>query len=260
MRRISTIAVIPTLCLLIVAACGGDGTNETTSNATSQTTQRPSQVVTAPPFTNPPTTDAPARQNLDIVKSGLTQLPANVIGNPEITYAAIVRNPNSAWIAGRVNVNLTFYTADGTVAKSQSENIAAMYPNQTVAVGGYENGAGAARVDVQALVSDWEPLTQTTGTFATEGVTTTRTMRYGSADTKTTGSVSSTFARDLKNTKAVAVYYNSAGAITGGGSTYIDFIPAGGKVGVEIQPLSSPPNIAKTELYVQFTSLTLSGG
>ncbi|MFN2556643.1 MAG: hypothetical protein ABR592_07180 [Nitriliruptorales bacterium] len=130
------------------------------------------------------------------------------------------------------------------------------YPGKRPLVGASDFGEGIARLEVQALVSDWEPVNQLFGTFTVEGV---HDAAQSFAGLKTTATVSSSFSRDLQDTKAVAVYHDAAGRVVGGAYTYVDFIPAGGKVGIEIAELSNPKNVTYSEIYVQLTNLTLAG-
>jgi hypothetical protein len=56
---------------------------------------------------------------------------------------------------------------------------------------------------------------------------------------------------------AVAVYRNAKGKIIGGDSTFINFIPAGGKAAVSIDSFSQMKVPAKTEVYVALSGLSL---
>lgn len=248
---------------LTLAGCGSDSGSrlagdESTGDRESQSSVVQNTTPATTPTTVAVTTTVAARKPVEIVKSGFTQLAPNSIGTSYVSYAAIVRNPNSdTWLASRVDVNFTFTDNAGTVVKSNSESFAAILPGQTVAIGDNTQAQGATKLDVKVLVGRWDNnVTQTTlGTFTAEGVTTTA-QRFGGQ--KTNATVKSTFVKDLKSTKGVAVYYDSAGAIIGGAFTFIDFIPGGGSVGVEITGSSTVPNVARTEVYVALTNLSLS--
>ena len=67
----------------------------------------------------------------------------------------------------------------------------------------------------------------------------------------------STFEENLQNTKATAVYYNQAGDIIGGAFTFVDFVPAGGNLGIEIDAQESLRGVARTDVLMEVTSLTL---
>ena len=72
---------------------------------------------------------------------------------------------------------------------------------------------GAAKMEVQALASDWQEAEGATGSFSASRI---RTRRHEFGGLKTNAWLSSTFAEDQKNVRTVAVYYNSAGRIIGG--------------------------------------------
>lgn len=192
--------------------------------------------------------------DIQIVAKGFTQQPPDSIGNSYISYGAVLQNPNpSRWIAESVSVNLTFSDAAGIVVKSKSEEVAAILPGQTAAVGDSDSVTGATRLEVQALVGKWEEVNMTSGGFIVTGINTTGST-FGM---KTNATVSSTFAKDLKDTEAVAVYYNSGGQIIGGSFSFVDFVPASGKIGIEVHSSESLSPVAKTEVYLQITSLSL---
>jgi hypothetical protein len=191
--------------------------------------------------------------DLQVVGAGFTQLPPDSIGNSYISYGAVLRNVSSA-IANRVTVNLTFKNASGTVVKAVSETISFILPGQTNAVGGNTDGEGAASLEVKALVDRWEESETQTGTFSVSGITT-RNEQFGGL--KTNANVASTFGKDLQDTKATAIYYNAAGTIIGGAFTFLDFVPAGGNIGIEITSGESLKGVAKTDVFVEITSLSL---
>ena len=70
-----------------------------------------------------------------------------------------------------------------------------------------------------------------------------------------TGQIVSPYTKDVTNVKAMAVAYNEAGEIVGGGFSYVDFVPAGGKAAVEVQVVVTGTP-AKVELYATVSSLS----
>lgn len=190
--------------------------------------------------------------NVEIVATGFTQGSPDSIGNSYLTYAAVIKNTGPT-VAEYVTVNLTFKDSEGTVVKAANENISVMLPGQTNAVGDSTSAEGATQIEVQALVSRWlEPETEF-GSFAISGITT-RSDEYGM---ETNASVASTFDKDLRDTKATAVYYDEAGSVIGGAYTFVDFVPAGGNIGIEIRAQESLKNVATTDIFLEITSLTL---
>lgn len=196
-----------------------------------------------------------ARQNVSIVSKGFTQLAPDSIGSSYVSYGVILKNPNAShWIADDVEVNITFYNAAGTVVKSESDTVNVLLPGQTAAVGDDAEATGATRMEVQALVSDWEASDTETGAFAATGVSV---QQQSFGELQVNGTLSSTFAKDLKDVHATAIFYNAQGAIVGGAFTYVDFVPAGGKVGVEVSSMNDVPGVTKAEIYTSLSSLSL---
>lgn len=195
-----------------------------------------------------------ARQPLQVTGQGFTQLPKDSIGSSYVSYAVVVKNPNADAYASNVRVNITLLDAAGGVVASESDTISLVLPGQEAAVAGSTDAAGVAKVDVQVLGEDWEEPEGDFGAFTTEGVAT-RAEQYGGQ--KTTGTIVSTFAKNLENVEAVAVYRNAAGNPIGGDFTYVDFVPAGGRIGFEIRGGHAVPGVASTSVYVSLTSLSL---
>jgi hypothetical protein len=91
------------------------------------------------------------------------------------------------------------------------------------------------------------------GTFTASAIRT-RKDEYGSATTNFR--LKSTFERDIRDARAVAIYYNG-NKIIGGAYTFVEFVPAGGSTGVQIDAASAPsPPITKTAIYAAPSSLS----
>jgi hypothetical protein len=106
------------------------------------------------------------------------------------------------------------------------------------------------------LVGSWQTATSTSGAFTASGVSTTARDYLG---LQTNATLSSTFAKDLKEVVAVAIYRDAGGAIVGGDRTFVDFVSAGGQTAVEITSLSDLPAPAATEVYGELSTLSLLG-
>lgn len=242
------------LIFLVAAAtvaCGGAGSSAAKAgpNPASSAVTQSSQPASASTSTS--------HQNIVLVANGFTQMPADMIGNSYISYAAVLMNPNpTKWIAEQISVNLAFSDASGTVVKSASETVDVLEPGQTLAVGDSTQAKGATKLDVQALVGRWESVSGTLGDFSIAGVSTTS----DAYSMKTNGTVASTFAKDLKTLRATAIYYDSSGSIIGGAYTFLDFVPSGGKAAFEVTSMEVVPNVAKTDVMVGLSNLSLLGG
>lgn len=221
--------------------------------------QSRSSVVTASPtsLSLDTSTTIPARQDLQIADYGFSSFKAEYGNTDYLSYGVILRNPNpSDWLASRVNVNITFFGASGTVVKSESDYVSALLPGQAAGLGdSLIDVSGASRMEVQALVQHWEQLPQAaTSSFSVENVST-KVREYGGL--QTTASVRSTFAKDLKQLRATAVYYDASGKIIGGAFTFVDFVPSGGSVGIEVLSTDTIPRVAKTDVFMNLPNLWL---
>lgn len=250
-RGLSAVAVVGMLAIT-VAACGsnvadintkpGSGTANTV--ATGQSGQSGGTTTTAAP-TNP----------LVVVDQGFTQLPPDSLGNSYVSEAAVLKWNSAKQIATEVQVTLTLSNAQGVVVNSDNETVGAILPGQTVAVTNSAQVSGAASLKVQAIVGS----TPTGGasitpTIAPSGVTTSNPDGFG---LQTTGTVTSTATKELQNVQAVAVYYNSNGAVIGGDSTFVNFIPAAGSTSFQISGSNNIPGWASTQVYFSISNLTI---
>jgi hypothetical protein len=142
------------------------------------------------------------------------------------------------------------------VVKADNPSIDVILPGQTAAYGDDVQAAGASRMAVQILVGTWAPATSAFGGFTAQGVTTEPQSYSG---LKTNATLASTFAKDLKEVVAAAIYYDGNGAIIGGARTYVDFVPAGGQAAVEITTFQSLPTPARTDVFAELSNLSLLG-
>jgi hypothetical protein len=253
-RRIWVVVAAVVVALIVIAAVagGGDDTSEKAERASGET--HTSVVTNDTPIVTTPSTEAPQHE-VTITGNGFTQLPPDSIGNSYLSYGVVVQNPSDD-IATRVSLNVAFYNDAGVVVKADSPSIDVILPGQTAAYGETLQAAGATRMEVQALVGSWQTATTTTGAFTASGVSTTPRPYLG---VQTNATLSSTFAKDLKQVVAVAIYRDAGGAIVGGDRTFVDFVPAGGQAAVEITSFSDLPAPAATEVYAELSNLSLLG-
>jgi hypothetical protein len=245
-------ALVVAIIVIVAIASGGDDTSDTAKRASGNT--HTSVVSNDTPIDTTPTTE-PAKHEVTITGNGFTQLPPDSIGNSYASYGVVVQNPSTD-IATRVSLNVAFYNDAGVVVKADSPTIDVILPGQTAAYGDNLQVAGATRMEVQALVGSWQTPTGTTGAFTASGVSTTP-RDYGGLQTNAT--LSSTFAKDLKEVVAVAIYRDGGGAIVGGDHTFVDFVPTGGQAAVEISSFNDLPAPAATEVYGELSTLSLLG-
>lgn len=226
----------------VAALVGGSSSTSKTS------TPHPSnQAAGGSGSSTPPPTTA-SRQDIQIVQKGFSQLQPDSIGNSYVTYAIVVQNPNtSGWVANYVSFNISLVNAAGVIVKVDTPTLRTLLPGQKAAIAPLiTQASGVVRMDVQANVSTWLTTASETGGFTFSNITTTP-QQYGGV--KTTATLSSTFASQQSLVQATAVYYDAAGNIIGGALTYVDVVPPGGQVPVEITASTAPPSIARTEVY-----------
>jgi hypothetical protein len=251
-RTLSTVAALT--AALALAGCGSAA--ETTSTKGETT----SAVVSGEEATATGSSDgqaedvAEAGAELKVSEYGFTQLPKSDFAGPSVSYAVLVTNEGGA-IATNAQVQISFEDKAGGVVDSQEDYLTAVLPGTSVALGGVMiDAAGVEKMTVQVLPGDSEPLEGKQANFEVTKIKT-KTQEY--TGVKTTASVSSPFVKDVKDAMAVAVYRNAKGKIIGGDSTFINFIPAGGKAAVSIDSFSQMKVPAKTEVYVALSGLSL---
>ena len=195
-----------------------------------------------------------AAAQLEVSDYGFTQFPESEYSGPQVSYAVVVDNKGTA-IGGNAKVQITFESQDGEVVDSAEDYLAAVLPGTSVALAGQLMDAdGVKKMTVQVLPGESEPLESKPANFTVSKVKS-KVQEYSGV--KTTASVSSPFTKDLEELQAVAVYRDKKGKVIGGDSTFINFIPAGGKASVSIESFSQQKVPAKTEVYVALTSLSL---
>jgi hypothetical protein len=252
-RRLKAASTIFALSLttLLLAGCGSDVKDATKSDANAK-----SSVVTGKPA-DTPTTKPESQPELEIVSNGFTQLPPDSIGSSYLTYAIVVRNNSKKKMIESASLNVAFYDAANTVVKSESPSLSYILPGQTVAEGsGLVQASGVTRMEVQALVERTSSVDGPIGSVTAEGINTVSQQYLG---LKTNCTLKGTFSKDLKDLEVTAVYYNAAGQIVGGASTFAEFLPANGQVAVEISGAGEIPAPAKTEVYGSISNLTALG-
>jgi hypothetical protein len=233
-----------------VAGAAGASTGKTQTSVVSGHTKKKPKAKKKP---------AAPSNVLAVTGQGFTQLQPDEIGNSYASVAAVVKWNSTSEIASDVEVTLTLSNAAGVVVSSDSEDVGAIFPGQSAAVTENPQVSGATSLRVQALVGttqslptgDVSPTLTTTGVVNTPG-------EFGSS---TTGTITSTSKKDLKEVQATAVYLNSAGAIIGGDFTFVDFVPANGSTSFQIQGTSDSgiPGLANTVVYGSFSNLTVAG-
>lgn len=243
----------------LLASCSGDDVADEVGGGDGE---RRSSVVTeaeAPDRSTTSTTrdDRPERQDLVIAEKGFSSYRPSFTDTDRTSYAVIVDNPNEGtWIASDVQLNITFRSADGQIVKSESESISAVLPGQRAAIAQDSvDFGGATAMEVQARVGSWEETEDDPGDFTVTQATTVP-KEFGGL--RTTAEVASTFENDFTDVFAVAVYRDQGGTILGGAFTFVDFIPAGGSIGVEVSSFGDIAGVATTDVILSLSNLSFA--
>lgn len=259
--------VTPTRVLLtisavvLLAACSSppvaDIAVESTAVATPAPTPRPTVrfAATAPPTATP----APA-EDIAVANFGFSTYQGEFDDGANLNWAVLLENPSSDSFATRLSVNVSFLDGAGSVVTTANETVALLLPTKQVAITGgdsyYSNPdlATIVSMEVQIGSPDWEGMGGIAGEFTISDVAT----RFGEfGQVTTTAQVASTFAREIESPQAVVVYFNEAGGVIGGDYTYVDFIPAGGSIPIEISGFGSVPGIFSSDVYITLSFLSL---
>ncbi len=164
------------------------------------------------------------------------------------TWAVIVDNPDTERAATFVQVVATFRDADGRVVDVDSGSIAGIGPSGRGAYASewmYGMPDTARTVEVVALASTWveDPVV---GEVTASGVRV-RPQEFGGV--AVTGELVSTFDRKVESLSVVVVFRSADGALLGGSSTYVEFVPAGGSVGFSVSSSFGYPRSAAAEAW-----------
>ncbi len=168
----------------------------------------------------------------------------------------VVENPSDD-IAERVSLNVAFYNDAGVVVKADNPTIDVILPGQSAAYGDEHPGRRARPAWRCRCWSARGNRPRRRPVRSPPSGVTTEPQSYGGLQTNAT--LSSTFAKDLKDVVAVAIYYDGNGAIIGGDRTFVDFVPAGGQAAVEITSFNDLPTPARTDVYGELSNLSLLG-
>ncbi len=186
-----------------------------------------------------------ARDDLMLLEQGFTYFPEST---EYVHFAVVFENPNAAtWVAERTSITITWFDAAEGVAGSTTEILSTALPGGRSAVAGVAfNVTNPATMDVQFRVGDWTEIDFAPGAFTFSGVTT-EAQQFGGSITR--GLVASTFEVDQEFVRVAAVYKDANGSVLGGDSGFIDFVPAGGEIGFEVNPLGGFQGVATTDVY-----------
>jgi hypothetical protein len=262
--RIVIISFIACILILALAACTSSTPTQVatqpstpeTSGQTAENTPTPlAELVptnTIEPTPIPPT-PTPQPEPLKITSQGFGQEGRN------LGYAFLVENVNSGIILDSTTYSVTAFDAGGNVVKEeQNRRIGLIFPNQTLGVASrmfIDEGVTVEKIEIQLAegavgFTDWEaPISAELIRYFPAP------SEYSSASV--TGILTNRLDRTLTSINLYAIAYNEAGEIIGGGADNLNFIPANGRLGVDVRGFYSTGTPDRVELYA--TPFTYSG-
>lgn len=253
---VGILALIALVAVLLGATAPGDDADRTAPDDGGRAEDEPSVLdeeaptlddltseVTAPP--GPETGLSTVDKGVSIVEDRFD--PARREG----TFAAVVVNPNTDWLAQGVQVDVQFIGQDGAPVATDNAFIELVLPDQRVAVAAlFFDAPTVPVVDVAVSldVARWQQVDEVEGGFTTGEVVTSEAEYSG---VRTTFTLRSGFADALTDVGVTAVYRDEAGAIIGGADTFVDRLEPGTDTQLEIALLANIPieRVAATELY-----------
>lgn len=220
---------------------------DTQAPAATETTNT-DQATIIPATPEPTTTPLPQREALVLGESGFGQ------DGRQAGFAFFITNPNTAYAVTSTDYQVAFYDDAGTVIETDSSNIELLLPGQTLGIAGtmfLDEGVTVAKVDVQVNDGSFEP-SDPIPTFSVDRVA----YLADQILPRVVGVIASPYNWDVSNVRVAAVAYDEAGAIIGGGFTYVNFIPADSETAVSLS-LTTSVIPDKVELYPAISGLTM---
>lgn len=208
-------------------------------------------ATTTPSITESPTSESGVPVTLRLVESGFSE----VQSYDEVAFGFIVENPDPRNAVVNTEYRVTVYSG-GSEIESDTGFLDYVLPGQRLGVGGsvfIPSGEDADSIVVELSAG------QAADPAIDPGFNVDRVTYYrGSVFPFATGLVSTTSSAPLQDFEVFALAYDEAGAIIGGGYTFVSFIHAGSTTGVQVN-VASANEPASVELYPVVTSLTIFG-
>jgi hypothetical protein len=221
----------------LVVACGGS--SPSISQGSSQTS--------SPTPTSPKSSGA---HKLEVLKVGFGSDRFSTVG------VVVFKNDSTVDGAGHITIQFGAYSASGQVLGSSSTTVAVVRAGQTMAaaddITGIPKGSTVDHVVAQISAGGWEKDPHP------EAVIQGRNAQWSQDSigvSHINGELVSHYQSDLKQIIAVAVCYDSAQKIDGGGFTFVDLLPGGGTTAASVQgSVSGSPT--SCELYATLSNLS----
>lgn len=255
------IAIVIALVVIVIGflgvrfAQGGDG-DVGTSGERGDDAEAPSVIDEDPPsledLTSEVTVPPGPEEGLAVADKGVTIVEDRF--DPERregTFAVIIDNPHTEWLAQGVQVDVKLLDEAGAEVGGDTAFLEVVLPDQEVAVAALFFDAPTVPVADLAVTLDvarWRETGPFEGGFTIGEVITEEAEFSG---VRTTFPLRSDFPDPLTDTGVTAVYRDADGRIVGGSDTFVDLLDPGVEFPVEISLLANIPleQIATTEIY-----------
>lgn len=218
---------------LMLAACGdGKDPGQVVVDGSPLASTSAAPSASAPEASEPAASEAP-------VGKGIVQLKAGFGQGEYSTYASVIFKNDSGDQGGSVSAQFTAYDKTGQVVGTGEDSVPAVRAGATHAIGtnlDVPEGSKVARLQVVLSTSGFQTDPHPTSVFTGRGV---RYASDGFGGGKAQGELVSSYTSSVTDVKAEAVCFNAAGAIVGGGFTFVDLVPGGQAVGVSVDVTTS---------------------
>lgn len=250
------LVALAVVVLLGVRFAQGDDGDGSSGDARGVDADAPSVIDEDPPslddLTSEVTVPAGPAEGLTVADKGVTIVEDRF--DPERregTFAVIIDNPHTDWLAQGVQIDVRLLDAAGTEVGADNAFVEIVLPGQKVAVGALFFDAPTTEVVDLAVTLDvarWRESGPFDGGFTVGEVITEEAEFSG---VKTTFPLRSDFAEPLTDTGVTAVYRGPDGRIVGGSDTFVDLLEPGIDTPVEITLLANIAldQITATEIY-----------
>ena len=229
MRKKAAIAVTILTFAVMAVSCGTftEVKRTTTGDAKTESSDQKSQD----------------KQPLVIADSGYTILPADSIGQVYATYAVALQNPNTKSVPSFWELTTTVKAPDGSVLGTEDQYIPSIAPGTTIYMSGDTvdcKGHTDAMMEFAVSGSEYDSVLASHKVsdkdFAADNVN----FIDDEISPGVTGEITNNSDKDATNV-VVYIVFKKGGKPVGGGMTYIQNLPKGGKAPFEYSMFSSVP-------------------
>lgn len=243
--RTTRTAIVLVALALLATGCGSDPDDDPQTGTIAQTESGSASEVES---------EAEVEIEAEVAPPEVAETGFGVGEYGNAVIVSVIKNPSDTH-GGSVTVSGTAYDASGqvlgtssgsTILRSQEEAATADFLS-------IPEGAEVDRVTVQAAFNETETDEHPESRITARNV---QVVDDGYGTFRANGEVVSTYESDLKDVMATAVCRDEAGAINGGGFTFVDLLPGGGTSGVSID-VTAANKPARCDVYANISILSV---